>query len=129
MTNIQQLRNSVTSLEKKVTVINDKLKKKDHNSSLKNSINLEKKINEKKINLNELQLEIASLKRKQKNLNLLFTIIILLFISYILLTIKLWRKLGSLKLGVLWLQKVQPGLILKIYKTGLVNSMNLLIKI
>ena len=72
MTNIQQLRNSVTSLEKKVTVINDKLKKKDHNSLLKNSINLEKKINEKKINLSELQLEIASLKRKQKNLNLLF---------------------------------------------------------
>jgi len=94
MTNIQQLRNSVTSLEKKVTVINDKLKKKDHNSLLKNSINLEKKINEKKINLNELQLEIASLKRKQKNLNLLFTIIILLFISYIFLTIKLWRKYG-----------------------------------
>jgi len=94
MTNIQQLRNSVTSLEKKVTVINDKLKKKDHNSSLKNSINLEKKINEKKINLNELQLEIASLKRKQKNLYLLFTIIILLFISYIFLTIKLWRKYG-----------------------------------
>lgn len=89
MTNIQQLRNSVTSLEKKVTVINDKLKKKDHNSLLKNSINLEKKINEKKINLSELQLEIASLKRKQKNLNLLFTIIILLFISYIFLTIKL----------------------------------------
>lgn len=89
MTNIQQLRNSVTSLEKKVTVINNKLKKKDHNSLLKNSINLEKKINEKKINLNELQLEIASLKRKQKNLNLLFTIIILLFISYIFLTIKL----------------------------------------
>ena len=94
MTNIQQLRNSVTSLEKKVTVINDKLKKKDHNSLLKNSINLEKKINEKKINLSELQLEIASLKRKQKNLNLLFTIIILLFISYIFLTIKLWRKYG-----------------------------------
>jgi len=89
MTNIQQLKNSVTSLEKKVAVINDKFKKKDHNSSLKNNINLGKKINEKKINLNELQLEIASLKRKQKNLNLLFTIIILLFISYILLTIKL----------------------------------------
>ena len=94
MTNIQQLRNSVTSLEKKVAVINDKFKKKDHNSSLKNNINLGKKINEKKINLNELQLEIASLKRKQKNLNLLFTIIILLFISYIFLTIKLWRKYG-----------------------------------
>lgn len=89
MTNIQQLKNSVTSLEKKVTIINNKLKNKDHNSSLKNSINLEKKNNEKKINLNELQLEIASLKRKQKNLNLLFTIIILLFISYIFLTIKL----------------------------------------
>ena len=89
MTNIQQLKNSVTSLEKKVAVINDKFKKKDHNSSLKNNINLGKKINEKKINLNELQLEIASLKRKQKNLNLLFTIIILLFISYIFLTIKL----------------------------------------
>ena len=84
MTNIQRLKNSIISLEKKVTLINDKLKKKDNNTLIKNTMNVEKKIN-----LNDLQLEILNLKKKQKNLNLLFNILILLFISYIFLTIKL----------------------------------------
>jgi len=84
MTNIQRLKNSIISLEKKVTIINDKFKKKDNNTLIKNTMNVEKKIN-----LNDLQLEILNLKKKQKNLNLLFNILILLFISYIFLTIKL----------------------------------------
>jgi len=89
MTNIQRLKNSIISLEKKVTIINDKFKKKDNNTLIKNTMNVEKKIN-----LNDLQLEILNLKKKQKNLNLLFNILILLFISYIFLTIKLWREYG-----------------------------------
>jgi len=84
MKNIQRIKNSIISLEKKVTIINDKFKKKDNNTLIKNTMNVEKKIN-----LNDLQLEILNLKKKQKNLNLLFNILILLFISYIFLTIKL----------------------------------------
>jgi len=84
MTNIQRLKNSIISLEKKVTIINGKFKKKDNNTLIKNTMNVEKKIN-----LNDLQLEILNLKKKQKNLNLLFNILILLFISYIFLTLKL----------------------------------------